>query len=107
MAVVIEAVPVEQGARSGRQVKRFDQPEITIGRSPGSDVVLESDSVSRRHARIVVEPDRFVLVDASENGSSINGEHGWGERGFREGDDVRVGPYRLIVRRMPFAVTTR
>lgn len=41
----------------------------------------------------------MVLVDASESGSTINGVHGWGTRPIREGDDIRVGPYRLAVRR--------
>jgi len=42
---------IAQGAGCGRRF-RFDAGEVTIGRHPGSDLLLLDPSVSRSHARI-------------------------------------------------------
>ena len=34
-------------------VREFDQPEITIGRIQGNDIVLPKSNISKRHARII------------------------------------------------------
>ena len=97
--IMLESLPVEPSARTPAQAKSFEKTEITIGRSPEADFFLDGDRISRLALRVVVSPDQIVLVDNSESGSTINGEHGWGARPIREEDDIRVGPYRLIVRR--------
>jgi DNA-binding NtrC family response regulator len=52
----------------------FDQNVIKIGALDDNDVVLEDDTVSRYHCRIVQEDDTYVLVDLdSTNGTHING----------------------------------
>ena len=48
-----------------------ERPSLTIGRSSQCDVVVEDTKVSRLHARIEYVKDRFVLRDASTNGTSI------------------------------------
>ena len=46
---------------------------ITLGRDPSSDIVISSDSVSRRHARLSLENGRRLLTDLqSTNGSYVN-----------------------------------
>lgn len=49
------------------------QPRIVlIGRAPGNDIVLRSPSVSARHARVIVEPERLILEDlGSRNGTFV------------------------------------
>ncbi len=49
-------------------------PSVSIGRDPGNDVALNSDStISRRHARIVDEGGRHVVYDdGSSNGTFVN-----------------------------------
>ena len=32
----------------------LDQPSVSIGRAQGNDLIVEDDSVSRRHARLSV-----------------------------------------------------
>ena len=52
-----------------------DRDDVTIGRATGSDIVLEQASVSRAHARIRRENDRYVIADlGSKNGIKIAGE---------------------------------
>lgn len=60
------------GARIGRKYDLYED-EVTLGRDPDSTIVLESDSVSRRHARIErVGDERFVTDLNSTNGTYIN-----------------------------------
>lgn len=49
---------------------------ITIGRDTANDIVIDSPEVSRRHCRIVVQNDSYVLVDQSTNGTYITPEIG-------------------------------
>lgn len=52
------------------------RPAVTLGRDPGSDLVIAGPRASRLHARIELRRDKFVLVDMSSNGTfvSIDGE---------------------------------
>jgi DNA-binding winged helix-turn-helix (wHTH) protein len=53
----------------------LDQDETTIGRSESCTVVISASTVSRLHARIELQHDRYVLFDAgSANGTFLNGE---------------------------------
>lgn len=97
--VILESIPVEPHAVTPARSACFEKEVITIGRSPAADFVLGGDRISRCAIRVVVSAARISLVDESEGGSTINGQHGWGERTIAEGDDIRIGPYRLIVRR--------
>ncbi|MFT3913621.1 MAG: GGDEF domain-containing protein [Anaeromyxobacteraceae bacterium] len=69
--------------------------EITLGRDPGCDVVLPSEDVSRRHARVTPEGGGHLLVDlGSTNGTHVNG---WNvqKRVLRSGDRLQIGPFTL------------
>lgn len=49
--------------------------QITFGRAPGNNVVLNDHQVSRHHAKITFHARRFQITDlASRNGTFINGE---------------------------------
>lgn len=48
---------------------------ITVGRQPSNDICIPIESVSRFHARIEKQGDRFLVVDLnSSNGTYIDGE---------------------------------
>jgi len=52
----------------------LDQAITTIGRSASCDVVIPLSIVSRLHARIEMQHDRYILSDAdSANGTFVNG----------------------------------
>jgi len=68
------------------------QEVTTIGRSESCDVVLPSATVSRLHARIVLEHDRYMLFDAgSANGTYLNGELIVGGRQLSTDDEIWLG----------------
>ncbi len=64
-----------QGPLKG-EIQEFLNPSISIGRHPSCDVVFPVDVtvISRRHATITREGNRFKLVDQSSNGTYLNGK---------------------------------
>ena len=52
------------------------QMPFTIGRNPENDLVVERESVSRRHASIEFNRGHFVLIDTSTNGTYVHPEEG-------------------------------
>jgi diguanylate cyclase (GGDEF)-like protein len=74
------------------QVFSLDADEWTLGRHTQSTVVLTDDGVSRKHARILREGDRFVLEDlGSANGTFVRGEKVARHR-LNDGDVFQLGP---------------
>ena len=62
------------GPAMGRRYP-LENSQYVMGRHPDCDIVLESGSVSRQHARISKSGDSFLLEDMkSRNGSFVNGQ---------------------------------
>ena len=63
----------------------------TLGRAKDNEVYLLDPRLSRHHARIVREGERFVLEDlGSRNGTVLNGERV--ERAvLKPGDEIQIG----------------
>ena len=78
----------------------FDLGETTtIGRRAGCDIVLPDNAVSRQHARIRREGDRYSIADlGSTNGTLLNGEPLIKEEPLQDRDEICVGTYKLILR---------
>jgi serine/threonine protein kinase len=56
------------------QTVAIDREALTIGRSPDNDLVLAHDTVSRSHAKIIVQPDGlYCIIDQTGRGLDING----------------------------------
>jgi len=58
------------------EIQEFSESMILIGRHPSCHVLFPKDVaiVSRRHAQIVREGNRFKLIDQSDNGTFVNGK---------------------------------
>lgn len=70
----------------------ISKPCVTIGRDDDNDVVLNSFSVSRKHAQIVYSGNEYVLIDDnSRNGVSVNGEKIVEPRHIKDGDKILLG----------------
>src|SRR5437660_457113 len=64
----------------------------TIGRAPDNGVVLDLDSVSRRHCTLRPQRSGFFITDeGSTNGTFVNERRLTAERALRSGDRLRVG----------------
>ena len=55
----------------------LERASAVLGRHPQCEIVLESASVSRQHARIALREGHYYLEDLnSRNGTYLNGETG-------------------------------
>jgi len=64
---------------------------VNIGREPANHIVINSDSVSRRHARLNMETGRRMITDLqSTNGTYVNNELIL-TRFLENGDQAKVG----------------
>jgi hypothetical protein len=71
--------------------------DVTFGREPDNDVVLDGDSyVSGHHTRVVVrDGGRYVEDLGSTNGTHVGGHALVAEHRLRVGDELRVGETEL------------
>jgi diguanylate cyclase (GGDEF)-like protein len=81
-------------APSSKQLgKRFSlvDGEVSIGRGVDNTVILNSDSISRRHAGIEIRAGGYFLIDRhSTNGTYVNDELVQ-ECQLRRGDQIKIG----------------
>jgi Ca-activated chloride channel family protein len=65
--------------------------ELMIGRSTHCDLQVDSNQISRQHARIVANNSRFVIQDlGASNGTFVNGRH-IVTHVLQPGDEIAVG----------------
>ena len=77
----------------------FEEGEFLIGRSHGADIILPSDNVSRRHARLYTVDGRCYLEDlGSANGVFVNGRRIHEVHEIESSAQVRIGDYYLHVK---------
>jgi diguanylate cyclase (GGDEF)-like protein len=71
----------------------IEKEVTTIGRGRDNDIVLPSDCVSRRHARLEQRDGDVYLIDlASTNGTYINDEpRPVRDRKLQRGDQIKIG----------------
>ncbi|WP_434086279.1 FHA domain-containing protein [Mycobacterium lentiflavum] len=91
----VAVLVVKRGPNAGTQF-RLDQPVVSVGRHPASDVFLDDITVSRRHAEFRREGDKFHLVDlGSLNNTYLNREP-VDSAVLRDGDEIQIGNFRLV-----------
>jgi predicted component of type VI protein secretion system len=88
-------VVVTQPGNPGREVHEFER-EIVAGRADDCDLVLASPFVSRRHASVALEQDRFIIRDlGSRNGTRVNGQVFRGAVAAEMGSVLAIGTFQL------------
>ena len=66
--------------------------ELTIGRLPHNDIVIDDQSVSRSHATLIINGGEYSIRDmGSSNGTFINGMRINGLSNLKENDILKVG----------------
>jgi DNA-binding winged helix-turn-helix (wHTH) protein len=73
--------------------------ENILGREPAAAVFVDDATVSRHHARIVVEEGRARIEDiGSKNGTWLRGARIAGPSALGDGDDLRIGSVPMTFR---------
>ena len=81
--------------------------ENVIGRDPAARVWLDSPSVSRQHARIIIDRAGVRLEDlGSKNGTKLGGRAVIGESSLRDRDWIEFGAVRILYRTSTAGGTT-
>jgi DNA-binding winged helix-turn-helix (wHTH) protein len=81
--------------------RRFSlkEGENIIGRDPASEVWLDGPSVSRRHARIVIEGAQARLEDlGSKNGTRLRNARLTAPARLGDGDELQIGKFSIVYR---------
>ncbi|MFN0087416.1 MAG: FHA domain-containing protein [Blastocatellia bacterium] len=93
------------GACEGRTSLQVMAERTLIGREEACEIVLEGETVSRRHCEIRRWGACYVLRDSSRNGTFVNGERIAGAQ-IRDGDRIRVGANILLIHLTPGGATS-
>ena len=79
-----------QGPSPGQNFS-LNGPAAVLGRHPACDIVLESGSVSRQHARITNIEGNYYIEDLhSRNGTFVNGRLLTGRQLLKENDEIGI-----------------
>lgn len=77
----------------------FDTGRLVAGRSRECDIVLPSENVSRRHAKVFTDSGQLYIEDlGSSNGIYVNGNRIEGPTELSEQSVVRLGDFHLHVK---------
>jgi pSer/pThr/pTyr-binding forkhead associated (FHA) protein len=89
---------VEKGPGAGQLIP-VKQGALIIGRASICDLRLQHPSISRRHAQLTRQGDRFTLKDlGSQNGTFVNRVKIIGDLEIRIGDEIALGNALLKLR---------
>ncbi len=78
--------------------RRFSTPEVTIGRDPACELVLDDPTVSNSHARLAYHHGHWWLEDLhSTNGTFLNGEAVASPLVVTGGDVARCGQVEVTI----------
>lgn len=84
-----------RGAVSGSRYL-LDEDEITVGRDPRADILLDDSTVSRSHAVFRRVNGAYSVIDAgSLNGTYINRQR-VDQKQLNNGDEIMIGKFRLV-----------
>lgn len=74
----------------------LENPQLTIGRKPDNDLVIDNPAVSGHHARVVKEEGGFAIEDlGSTNGTFLNDAKVQKQK-LKNTDCINIGKHALI-----------
>jgi pSer/pThr/pTyr-binding forkhead associated (FHA) protein len=88
------SLEITAGPDAGKK-KKFRGVRMVIGRTPGVDLQLSDQSVSRRHVELVQGDNGVLLRDlGSGNGTKVN-EEKVAEKVLEHGDEIHIGKTKM------------
>lgn len=86
----LQVLSARSAALAGRMFK-VDRPEMIIGRSVDTNIQIDDESVSRRHAKIITNGERHEIIDlGSTNGTFLNAAR-IDAAPLADGDRIQIG----------------
>ena len=80
------------------QTYQFSQAQIIIGRDPVSDLSIDDNNISARHALLTYQLGQWWVEDLkSTNGTSLNNDSVTEPFVITDGDEIRCGQILFIV----------
>jgi DNA-binding winged helix-turn-helix (wHTH) protein len=77
---------------AGDEEFRLREGRTIVGRERSAGVFLDDSTVSRRHARLVVDGPNVTIEDlGSKNGTFVSGRKTEGPQSLKDGDEIQVG----------------
>ena len=74
----------------------LQKASLSIGRTPGNDVVIDNLAVSGHHAKLVVEEGQYIIEDLSSlNGTFVNSQR-IRRSALKNGDEIVIGKHTLV-----------
>ncbi|HET9954470.1 MAG TPA: FHA domain-containing protein [Polyangiaceae bacterium] len=84
--------------QSNRTAVHLVRTSYGLGRGEDNAIRLTERNVSRRHARLNQEGQRWIVEDLSSyNGCFVNGQRVSGTQTLSHGDLIQLGDYRLVL----------
>ena len=97
MSELINRLVMRQGPNPG-MVLELSKGDLTIGRDLGNDIVINDVEISRKHARLVLQGERYRIEDlGSTNGTFVNGQRLITAHLLVRGDQVSLGENVILV----------
>ena len=88
---------IRSGPAAGK-VFPLDMPEMIMGRDPAVQISISSPEISRRHARIYLQGQSYVVEDmGSLNGTTVNNQRLAAPAVLRPGDVIGLGDQVSLV----------
>lgn len=85
-------------ANGEREATHFARPQVTIGRNPTCDWMIDEETVSSLHARLTFRNDQWWVDDLdSTNGTYLNGQRVNTLIVLTSGDHLRLGQVEMTV----------
>ncbi len=84
-----------RGAVSGSRYL-LDEDEVSVGRDPKTDILLDDSTVSRAHSVFRRSGDTYAVIDSgSLNGTYVNRRRVERQE-LKNGDEIMIGKFRLV-----------
>lgn len=89
------SLAILSGDGSGKVIP-CERARVVVGRA-GSDVPLEDDEISRRHAMLEIHEDRYILRDLGSTNGTFVDERQISEAEIHDRGEFRVGNTQLML----------
>jgi len=89
------ALVIRSGGGRAGETYALQAERTSVGRHPAADIFLDDVTVSRNHAVVQREGERYVLTDeGSLNGTYVNRKRA-DATVLADGDEIQIGKYKL------------